>query len=102
MKRESRVEIFGSSYIIKSETEEEYTRQLAKYVDDKMKEVAQGTSTMSGLKVAILAALNISNELFQLREEHEQQSDLVERKTTKLISILESRLEEAPANEKIA
>lgn len=97
MKKETEVEIFGNRYIVRSETEEEYTRQLAKYVDGKMKEVAGGGNTLPSLKVAILAALSISNELFVLTEKHRQQNDYIDRKATKLISILDTKLEEKTA-----
>jgi cell division protein ZapA len=92
LKKETRVEIYGNTYTIRSEVKEEYTRQLARYVDGKMKEIAGGVGDLSSTKVAILAALNISNELFLLRDKLQQQGELVERKATKLISILDSRL----------
>ncbi len=102
MKKDIKVKIAGNSYTIRSETDEDYTQHLARYVDNKMKEVTQGTDTQSSIKVAILAALNISNELFQLREKVSQQNEYIDRKATKLLSILESRLEESTTPEKIA
>tara|TARA_B100000315_G_C14014795_1_gene336152 strand:+ start:44 stop:352 length:309 start_codon:yes stop_codon:yes gene_type:complete len=102
LKKETKVEIFGNTYTIRSEADEEYTLQLARYVDHKMTEISQGIGDLAGAKVAILAALNISNELFLLQEKLEQQGELVERKATKLISILESRLKGVEAEEKIA
>lgn len=102
MKKETRIEIFGSSYNIRSETDEEYIHELAAYVDTKMREITEQSGALSSLKVAILAALNITNELFQMREQHSQQSDFIEEKTAKLISILDNRLERREAQEKIA
>ena len=102
MKQEIKVEIFKSNYIIRSEVDEEYTRQLAEYVDNKMNEAAEGTDTVSNLKIAILAALNISSELFHLKEMHHQQKDLIEEKAAKLISILDNNLESPYDEEKIA
>jgi len=66
----TRVEIFGSEYLVKADAQVEvdHVNELAKYVDRKMREVATTTSVISTAKVAILAALNIADELFSLRK----------------------------------
>ena len=64
----TRVEIYDQFYQIKGGIETEYIKQLAAYVDSKMREIAQGSKTVDSLKVAVLAALNIVDELFQERE----------------------------------
>jgi cell division protein ZapA len=64
----TRVEIYDQLYQIKGGIETEYVKQLAAYVDSKMREIAQGSKTVDSLKVAVLAALNIVDELFQERE----------------------------------
>jgi cell division protein ZapA len=56
------VEIYGQSYNLRGEGEVDYIRDLAAYVDRRMREVADATSTVDSLKVAILAALNIADE----------------------------------------
>jgi cell division protein ZapA len=63
-----RVEIYNQTYNIRSDGEKEYIMQLAKYVDQKMREIASGTLTVDSLKVAILAALHIADELHQLKK----------------------------------
>jgi cell division protein ZapA len=65
--RSVRVRIFGSEYSIRGEAEAEYIRELARYVDGKMQEVARGTSLNVPLKVSILAAINLADEVFRLR-----------------------------------
>jgi len=62
-----RVEIYNQTYNIRSDGEREYIMQLAEYVDKKMREIASGTLTVDSLKVAILAALHIADELHQLK-----------------------------------
>ena len=62
------VEIFGSVYHVRGQKNPEYLRELAGLVDDKMREVAQQVSTVDTAKIAILAALNLSDELFQCRK----------------------------------
>ncbi|MFQ5823696.1 MAG: cell division protein ZapA [bacterium] len=65
-----KINIYGTEYPIKSDTETdtEYIKQVAEYVDRKMREIDQNIQAKSSLKVAILAALNITDELFSERE----------------------------------
>jgi cell division protein ZapA len=65
------VEIFGQTYSIKAGNDPEYIRDLAAFVDARMKEVQKGTGTSDGYKIAILAALNIADELNRLRSQHD-------------------------------
>ena len=71
------VEIFGQSYNIKAGNDRDYIRELAAFVDARMKDVQKGTGTSDGYKIAILAALNIADELNRLRTQH----DALERST---------------------
>ncbi len=62
------VEIFGQRYPIRSALDEEYVQRLAAYVDGKIR--AAGDSAPSGdpVRLAVLAALNIADELFRQLE----------------------------------
>jgi len=62
-----RVEIYNQTYSIRSDGDNEYIQELAEYVDRKMREISSGTLTVDSLKVAILAALHIADEYYQLR-----------------------------------
>ena len=83
------VEIFGREYKIKGVADEAYIQTVAKYVDGKMKEVSQGSSLPTQDRLAILAALNIADELFQERADSSRAISSIEQKTNKLISILD-------------
>ncbi len=88
----ARVEIFGNEYFVKADAQVEvdHVNELAKYVDKKMREIATTTSVVSSAKVAILAALNIADELFALRAERKELAHKdVEDRLTKLIQILD-------------
>jgi len=63
-----RVEIYNQTYSIRSDGDNSYIHELADYVDRKMREISSGTMTVDSLKVAILAALHIADELHQERE----------------------------------
>ena len=67
-----RVEIYNQTYSIRSDGDNEYIHELAEYVDRKMREISSGTLTVDSLKVAILAALHIADEFYQLRHAQSQ------------------------------
>ncbi|MCK4353325.1 cell division protein ZapA [candidate division WOR-3 bacterium] len=63
---DTKLKIFGKDYWIKGKVTPEYMQEVADYVNSKFKELS--ISHKSLLDVAILAALNIADELFQKRE----------------------------------
>lgn len=67
-----RVEIYNQTYNIRSDGDSEYLTKLADFVDSRMREISSGTLTVDSLKVAILAALHIADELHRLKQTHEQ------------------------------
>lgn len=70
-----RVEIFGQSYNVRGEEERAYLEELARFVDAKMRQISESTATSDSLKVAILAALNIADELFKLERKERATRD---------------------------
>src|SRR5437763_10701031 len=67
-----RVEIYNQTYNIRSDGDSEYVIGLAEFVDSRMREISSGTLTVDSLKVAILAALHIADELHRLKQTHEE------------------------------
>ena len=61
----TQVEIFGQTYSVRAEGDSSYIHDLARFVDSRMKEVAERTATVDTTKIAILAALNISDDLYR-------------------------------------
>src|SRR6185369_1174506 len=66
-----KVEIYDQAYTVRSDGDPDYLKQLAEYVDQRMREISSGTLTVDSRKVAILAALYIADELHQLQKIHE-------------------------------
>ncbi|HET7451511.1 MAG TPA: cell division protein ZapA [Thermoanaerobaculia bacterium] len=91
----TQVEIYGQTYTVRAESDSSYVRELARYVDGKMREVAERAATVDSAKIAILAALNISDDLYQ--RDRRGQGDpanaraRVERLIKKLDDALEAR-----------
>ena len=61
------VEIHGHRYPIRSTLDQEYVAQLASYVDEKMRAAADSTPAGEPLRLAVLTALNVADELFRCR-----------------------------------
>jgi len=89
-----KVNIYGTEYPIKGEVDAEYILRIAEYVDRKMREVDQTTAAKSSLKVAILAALNIADELFREREEKNGLVQTLEAKLNGLSKLINENLNE--------
>jgi cell division protein ZapA len=67
-----RVIIGGEEYTVRSELPPEYTREVAAYLDAALKRVRDTLPMVESHKAAILAALSITDELFQARRgDHE-------------------------------
>lgn len=91
------VEIYGQRYMIKGQAPEGYVRELAGYLDRKMREVATAAKLNTLAKIAILAALNITDELFQQRQALQQKDGVLkkaERRMSDLINSLEEQFED--------
>jgi cell division protein ZapA len=90
----TQVEIFGQTYNVRAEGDSTYIHDLARFVDSRMKEVAERTATVDTTKIAILAALNISDDLYQrekLRKDSSPGADITAR-AERLIQKLDAAL----------
>ncbi len=65
------VEIYGEEYKIVGDTPEEYIQMIGGYVDKKMRQISGKNPRLSAIKVAVLAALNIADELSKLQEDYD-------------------------------
>ncbi|HET8564201.1 MAG TPA: cell division protein ZapA [Candidatus Binatia bacterium] len=71
MKRALDVEIMGQRFTISSDAEEGYMLKVAGYVDGKMQELLRTSKPVAKSNIAMLAALNIADEYYRLRDTHE-------------------------------
>jgi cell division protein ZapA len=67
-KHSVKVEILGESYAIRTEAAPEHTRAVAEHLDRSIRQILAGGSVIEANRAAILAALQITSELFQARE----------------------------------
>ena len=90
------VEIYGQTYNLRGEGDASYIAGLAAFVDRKMREVSDHTATVDSLRVAILAALNIADEHFQLRTAETEHHGSMSERLGRLVEILDRDLAPAP------
>ena len=70
--RSIKVSIFGRDYSIRGDSDSEYIKTIAAHVDSVMRDIADKTGSLSSGRVAILAALNIADEMFKERERFDE------------------------------
>jgi cell division protein ZapA len=66
-----KVEILGESYAIRSDASAEHTKAVAEYLDQAIRQILTSGSVIETNRAAILAAMQITSELFQAREANE-------------------------------
>jgi len=87
-----KVEIFGQTYSIRGELDENYVHKLARYVDEKMHAIASGGATVDTQKVAVLAALAIADELHTLQKDRGDREDLMREQAERCLTLVERAL----------
>ena len=84
------ISIFGQEYSVKAPADASYIKKIAEYLDSKMREVQEGFSnTQSSTRIAILAAMNITDELFNAKKKGDSDNNEVEEKITSLIELID-------------
>ncbi len=87
-----KVNIYGQEFPLKGK-EPEFILKVAEYVNDKMMEVGAnmpGTTPLD--KIAIIAALNIAGELFQLKQSNQSTEEFVQERSESMISMIDDFL----------
>jgi cell division protein ZapA len=88
------VDIFGQTYTVRAGTDAGYVEKLAAYVDSQMMEVSRSAGAVDSVRIAVLAALNIADECFQLRAQEGEAERRAEAKAEVLARALGAALEE--------
>ncbi len=64
------VTILGQNYLLKGDVSKDYMRQIAEFVDTRIREVYRRSPGTTPLKASILTALMLADELHKVRKEH--------------------------------
>jgi len=86
------VNIAGQRFSIRSDADEAYVQALAEYVDERLDEVHQGSRMVAPHRQAILAALNIADELFQERQCRDTLKQQVRKRSRAIMAFLDQEV----------
>ncbi len=89
-----RVSIAGQEYALKTTANADYLNSVADYVDQKMDEIAKSSpDSQSQLRTSVLAAMNITDELFTEQKRRKQLVGRVEAKTIAIREYVEEQIQ---------
>ena len=89
MKKRYNIKILEQELSVLSDAEDEHVANVVRFVNEKMGEVLQDKNGLKTLDVAILAALNISEDFLKLKKVHQEICDQLECRSEKLIQLIE-------------
>jgi len=87
------VNILGRTYEIEvAPGDELMVYSLAEFVEQKLSEIQRDTGIVDTQKLAVLAALNIADEYFRLKNHREDTTDILDKKADELIKVLDKAI----------
>jgi cell division protein ZapA len=89
----AKIQIYGKTYSLKSSSDQVSTEEVAAYVDAKMRELAEVRSKTSSADLAVLAALNIAQELMELQNQTEVNDKTRDEKIGRMLEALEEEIQ---------
>jgi cell division protein ZapA len=90
-----KIEIYGQTYQIAGDLRPDYVEELAAYVDRKMHEVARSTGTVDSVRVAVLAALAIADELHALKQSRDDSKEKLRERAERCLKLVERALQQS-------
>ena len=93
MASSKKIQIYGKTYSLKSSSSEVDAEEVAAYVDSRMKELANARSKTSTLDLVILAALNIAQELMELKNQARAKEEAEGETLRQLVEALDRELQ---------
>lgn len=75
------VEIYGQKYKLMGKVSAEHLQMVAEFVDKKMNEIGVKIPSLDTAKISVLSAVNIADEYFKLKKEHEELLSMLDEKT---------------------
>jgi len=96
-----KVKILGQEYVISTSADSRYIKEVAAYMNEKMEELKNSgiDANSQQLKIAVLAGMNITDELFAQKARQKKLIDTVEAKTIAITEFVESKINEMEPKE---
>lgn len=90
------VDIVGEKYTIRGDADTGHIAEVARMVDDRMRDLKRKFTSLSNYRLAVLVAINLADELLRTRLESgpmlEKKDELIAEKTRQLITLLDEGL----------
>ena len=90
MKKNYNINILGQELSVLSDADDEHVAKVIQLVTEKMAEILKSANNLKALDVAILAALNVAEDLLKLRGVNKELCDQLESRSEKLIQLIEN------------
>ena len=90
-----RVNILGQEYVMKTTADPKYIQNVAKYVNEKMDEIKESgvDSSSQQLKIAVLACMNITAELFDVKSKSKDVISKVENQALEISEYIDKKID---------
>jgi cell division protein ZapA len=93
-----KVSIMGQEYHVRTGADAKYIRKVAKFVEDRMKEIQNAApETTSQLRIAVLAAMNVTDEYLSTVQKKNEAIDKLESKTIAINEFIDNKITELEA-----
>lgn len=89
MKNSYKITILGQELSVMSDSEDEQVAEIVQFLNKKVDEILHSGNGLKSLNVAILAALNISEEFIKLKGVNRELCEQLENRAEKLIQLIE-------------
>ena len=84
MEQPIKVKILDHEYFLRSDVDREQIQRIARFVDEKFREVKNNTEGLSEGKTALLAAFHIASDYFQALKEHDETAEEFQKRAKSL------------------
>jgi cell division protein ZapA len=85
-----KIKILDQEYLVRSQEDSESVQRIARFVNDKFREIEKNAEGLSEKKTAILAAFHIASDYFQVLKERDSLKENIEKRTRALVDRMES------------
>jgi cell division protein ZapA len=90
LKKRYEIKIFGRELAVLSDAEDEQVANVVRYVNERMEDIVQSSDGLRTVDVAILAALNISEDYLKLKRVNQDLCEQLTHRSEKLIQLIEN------------
>jgi len=96
--RSVNINVFNNDYVIKTDAEEDYVREITLFLEEKVKEVTKEDLTLAIPRPFLLATLKITDDFLRMKKEFEEYKSRAEEKSRELVELLDRSIIQRSSN----